>query len=82
MRPCLVVPGTEAMSCGLLLVSALPGERCSSRLRLASIDVSESESESSSSVVLLGPCLESHLVNPWERVWLEELGRGRVARYE
>ena len=35
------------MSCGFFLVSPLPGERCSSVLRLASIDESESESQDS-----------------------------------
>ena len=35
----------QAVSCGFFFVSALPGERCSSVLRLASIDESESESE-------------------------------------
>ena len=50
MQPCLVVSGTEAVSCGFFfLVSALPGERCSSVLRIASIDESEFESSSSSS---------------------------------
>ena len=48
VRPCLVVSGTETVSCGFFFfVSALPGERCSSVLRLAAIDESESESESS-----------------------------------
>ena len=46
-----MVSGTEAVSCGFFLVSALPGERCSSVLRLASIDESESESESATATL-------------------------------
>ena len=45
MRLCLVVSGTEAVSCGFFLSVSSPGERCSSVLRLASIDESESASE-------------------------------------
>ena len=43
VRPCLVVSVTEAVRRGVVL--ALPRERCSSVLRLASIDESKSESE-------------------------------------
>ena len=53
---------------GFFLVSALPGERCSSVLRLASMDESESESSSSS---LLGcwPSLHSDLSWMMDFMW-------------
>ena len=43
---CGLASVTEAVRRGFFLVLALPGERCSSVLRLASMDESESESES------------------------------------
>ena len=49
MRPCLVVSGTEAVRGGVFLGVSSPWERCSSVLRLASIDESQSESESETS---------------------------------